>query len=78
MALRKKKDHRQKTTIKKTAAFANVMRRSSRGRDASPAGSSSRWSSASRDSSERPTKHLTFASSSSENEETDDDQSNLL
>jgi len=54
------------------------IRRSGRRKDFSWAGSTSRWSSASRDSSRKPRKHLIFASSSSEDEETDDDLSILL
>ena len=49
------------------------MRRSGRRKGFSWAGSSGKWSLASLDLSRKPKKHLTFASSSSEDEETDKD-----
>jgi len=54
------------------------IRRSGRRKGFLWAGSCSRWRSASRDLSKKPRKHLTFASSSSEDEKTDEDRSTLL
>jgi len=56
----------------------SFIRRSGRRKCFSWAGSSNRWSSANRDSSRKSEKHLTFVSSFSENEETDDDRNTLL
>ena len=54
------------------------IRRSGRRKGFSWTGSSSGWSSVSCDSSRKPRKHLTFASSFSKDEKTDEDQSTLF